>query len=261
MLGLAGEIVKAGRHDRDFLARCTSGADRLLRYLEGQADGGRKDAAWAAGICGLDAGRIAELARRLVDTRSMLTVSWSLQRAHHGEQPFWAALGLASVVGQIGLPGGGVGYGYASLGAWGTAQSEPLSCHFTADEADRQLHSGGADQRHAAQSWQAVQLRRRDPHLSGYEAGLLGGRQSLSSSPGSQPPVGSLDEARNDHRAGPDVHGDSPAGRHRAAGNHVDRAQRSCRQQALRLHPGDEEGDRAARRIPLRLRDIQRDRR
>lgn len=119
MLGLAGEIVKAGRHDTDFLARCTSGADRFLRYLEGQADGGRKDAAWAAGICGLDAGQIAELASRLVDTRSMLTVSWSLQRAHHGEQPFWAALGLASVVGQIGLPGGGVGYGYGSLGGVG----------------------------------------------------------------------------------------------------------------------------------------------
>lgn len=119
MLGLAGEIVMAGRHDTNFLARCTSGADRLLCYLEGRADGVRKDAAWAAGICGLDAGQIAELARRLVDTRSMLTVSWSLQRAHHGEQPFWAALGLASIVGQIGLPGGGVGYGYASLGGVG----------------------------------------------------------------------------------------------------------------------------------------------
>ncbi|MFB6420562.1 MULTISPECIES: molybdopterin-dependent oxidoreductase [Bradyrhizobium] len=119
MLGLAGEIVKAGRHDADFLARCTSGADRLLGYLEGKPDGVRKEAAWAANICGLDADRIAALASRLVDTRSMLTVSWSLQRAHHGEQPFWAALGLASVVGQIGLPGGGVGYGYASLGGVG----------------------------------------------------------------------------------------------------------------------------------------------
>lgn len=119
MLGLAGEIVKAGRHDADFLARCTSGADRLLGYLQGKTDGVRKEAVWAARICGLDADRIARLASRLVDTRSMLTVSWSLQRAHHGEQPFWAALGLASVVGQIGLPGGGVGYGYASLGGVG----------------------------------------------------------------------------------------------------------------------------------------------
>ncbi|MES2029101.1 MAG: molybdopterin-dependent oxidoreductase [Pseudomonadota bacterium] len=119
MLGLAGEIVQAGRHDKDFLDRCTSGSDRLLRYLDGASDRTPKDAAWAAAICGLDAGKIGELATRLVDTRSMLTVSWSLQRAHHGEQPFWAALGLASVIGQIGLPGGGVGYGYASLGGVG----------------------------------------------------------------------------------------------------------------------------------------------
>ncbi|RWB06347.1 molybdopterin-dependent oxidoreductase [Mesorhizobium sp.] len=119
MLGLAGEIVMAGRHDRDFLVRCTSGADRLLAYLDGSGDGVRKDAAWAAGLCGLPADAIAQLARRLVETRSMLTVSWSLQRAQHGEQPFWAALGLASMIGQIGLPGGGVGYGYASLGGVG----------------------------------------------------------------------------------------------------------------------------------------------
>lgn len=121
MLGLAGEIVLAGRHDAAFLARCTSGSDRFLRYLDGRADGQRKDAAWAAGITGLDAGAIAALAKRLVETRSMLTVSWSLQRAHHGEQPFWAALGLAAVTGQIGLPGGGVGYGYSSLGGVGAA--------------------------------------------------------------------------------------------------------------------------------------------
>lgn len=119
MLGLAGEIVRAGRHDRDFLARCTSGSERFLTYLEGRDDGQPKNAAWAAGITGLDPEAIQALARRLVETRSMLAVSWSLQRAHHGEQPFWAALGLASVVGQIGLPGGGVGYGYASLGGVG----------------------------------------------------------------------------------------------------------------------------------------------
>lgn len=121
MLGLAGEIVLAGRHDRAFLDRCTSGADRFLAYLDGTADGQRKDAAWAAGVTGLSAEAIAALARQLVETRSMLTVSWSLQRAHHGEQPFWAALGLASVIGQIGLPGGGVGYGYSSLGGVGAA--------------------------------------------------------------------------------------------------------------------------------------------
>jgi biotin/methionine sulfoxide reductase len=37
-----------------------------------------------------------------------------LQRAHHGEQPYWAVVLLASALGQIGLPGGGFGFGYGS---------------------------------------------------------------------------------------------------------------------------------------------------
>ena len=44
----------------------------------------------------------------------MVTASWSLQRAHHGEQPYWAVVLLASALGQIGLPGGGFGFGYGS---------------------------------------------------------------------------------------------------------------------------------------------------
>src|SRR5690606_3784892 len=103
------------RHDADFLNRCTSGAESYLSYLRGESDGQVKNARWAAEITGIGPGRIAALARAMVDTRSMITMSWSLQRAHHGEQPYWAALGLASVIGQIGLPGGGVGFGYSSL--------------------------------------------------------------------------------------------------------------------------------------------------
>ena len=44
----------------------------------------------------------------------MLTASWSLQRADHGEQPYWALVLLAACLGQIGLPGGGFGFGYGS---------------------------------------------------------------------------------------------------------------------------------------------------
>ncbi|RGP37953.1 molybdopterin guanine dinucleotide-containing S/N-oxide reductase [Pseudotabrizicola alkalilacus] len=119
MLGLAGEIVLAGRHDAGFLDRCTSGSDQFLAYLRGAPDGQPKTADWAAAITGLDGHAIRALARRLVDTRSMITASWALQRAHHGEQPFWAAIGMAAVAGQIGLPGGGMGFGYGSLGGVG----------------------------------------------------------------------------------------------------------------------------------------------
>jgi biotin/methionine sulfoxide reductase len=44
----------------------------------------------------------------------MVSASWSLQRADHGEQPYWAVILLASALGQIGLPGGGFGFGYGS---------------------------------------------------------------------------------------------------------------------------------------------------
>lgn len=121
MLGLAGEIVAAGRHDQGFLERCCSGSTEFLAHLRGVRDGTPKRADWAAAITGLDAAQIRTLATQMVDTRTLVTVSWSLQRAQHGEQPFWAALALASVIGQIGLPGGGVGFGYGSLGGVGGA--------------------------------------------------------------------------------------------------------------------------------------------
>ncbi len=119
MLALTQQIIAEGKQDSEFLSRHCAGSERLLAYLAGDADGVRKDADWAARITGLDGGRIRELARVLPATRSLLSVSWSLQRARHGEQPFWAAVALAAVAGQIGLPGGGVGFGYGSLGGVG----------------------------------------------------------------------------------------------------------------------------------------------
>ena len=56
-----------------------------------------------------------------LQTRSIVNVAWSLQRAQHGEQPFWAAVALASVIGQIGLPGGGFGIGYGPANSIGSA--------------------------------------------------------------------------------------------------------------------------------------------
>ncbi len=80
----------------------------------GETDGQPKDADWAASITGVPAETIRALARRMAKTRTMVTASWVLQRAHHGEQPYWAMVLLASALGQIGLPGGGFGFGYGS---------------------------------------------------------------------------------------------------------------------------------------------------
>ncbi len=125
LLGLAGEVLATGREDRDFLARCTSGSQELIAYLRGDSDGIRKDAAWAAAITGLDAAAIGALAVEMTAKRSFITLSFALQRAVHGEQPWWSGLALACIAGQIGHAGGGVAYGIGSVGAEGI--SYPLA--------------------------------------------------------------------------------------------------------------------------------------
>jgi biotin/methionine sulfoxide reductase len=59
-------------------------------------------------------------------TRTTVNINWSLQRSHHGEQPFWALVTLACMLGQIGLPGGGFGAATAPtniMGSYGPVYS------------------------------------------------------------------------------------------------------------------------------------------
>jgi biotin/methionine sulfoxide reductase len=121
MLGLAHTLVVNGWHDRAFLAKYCVGFDRFERYVVGADDGQPKDAAWAQAITGVPAAQITALAERMKSRRTMLNISWSLQRAHHGEQPFWMLVTLAAMLGQIGLPGGGFGVGYGATGTMGNA--------------------------------------------------------------------------------------------------------------------------------------------
>lgn len=124
MLALACEIILADRHDRAFLAKYCVGFEVVLAYLLGGKDGVRKDAQWAAGIADVPAARLRELAldmsARTPGRRCMLNAAWALQRGDHGEQAYWALVTLASVIGQIGLPGGGFGVGYGSENSLGS---------------------------------------------------------------------------------------------------------------------------------------------
>ncbi len=122
MLGLAHTIVSEGRHDTGFLELCCTGFRRFRSYLEGERDGQPKDAHWAARICGLDPDVICWLARSITAERTLITVSWSLQRAGHGEQPCWLAVALAATAGQLGRPGGGCALGFSSYHTPGTVQ-------------------------------------------------------------------------------------------------------------------------------------------
>jgi biotin/methionine sulfoxide reductase len=97
------------------------GFDKFVPYLTGERDGQPKDAAWAEKITGLPAHRIVSLAREMAATRTTVSINWSLQRSHHGEQPFWAMITLACMLGQIGLPGGGFAVGYGPVNLMGSA--------------------------------------------------------------------------------------------------------------------------------------------
>ncbi len=147
MLGLAHTLLVEDLHDTDFLKTHCVGWDRFRHYLltgtiaeagsdAGAAAGGVNaaesvdatdtstgtDADWASAITGIPADTIRALARAMARRRTMISVTWSLQRADHGEQPYWTAIALASMLGQIGLPGGGFGFAYGATGTMGSWQ-------------------------------------------------------------------------------------------------------------------------------------------
>jgi biotin/methionine sulfoxide reductase len=115
MLGLAHVLFEEGLHDDAFLREYTVGFEAFLPYLLGRQDGQPKDAEWAARICGTEAAAIRRLARRMAAARTFITISLSVQRSSHGEQSFWMGTVLAAMLGQIGLPGGGIGFGYSHV--------------------------------------------------------------------------------------------------------------------------------------------------
>ena len=121
MLALSHTLIAENLHDPKFLETYCEGAERVVPYIMGKTDGQPKDADWAAGITEIDAEEIRNLARQMASGRTMVSATWSLQRADHGEQPYWALILLACTLGHIGLPGGGFTFGYGSTGGMGNA--------------------------------------------------------------------------------------------------------------------------------------------
>ena len=115
MLALAHVVVSERLHDTAFLDNYTVGAERVIDYVLGNEDGVAKTPEWAESITSIPADTMRALARRMASHRTLVTVSWGLQRTLHGEQPVWMGIALAALLGQIGLPGGGFGHGYGSM--------------------------------------------------------------------------------------------------------------------------------------------------
>ncbi|MBU2875470.1 molybdopterin-dependent oxidoreductase [Marinobacter salexigens] len=119
LLGIAHTLHTENLADTEFLLTYTVGYERFQQYFMGEIDGVVKDCSWAATKTGIPATRIRDLARDMARQRTMISVSWSLTRQDNGEQPYWAAIAVASMLGQLGLPGGGIGFGYSAMNAIG----------------------------------------------------------------------------------------------------------------------------------------------
>jgi biotin/methionine sulfoxide reductase len=122
MAGLIHTLETEGRADHGFLERYCEGWPRLWAYLSGNLDGVARSAGWAAEITGVDEASIVGLARQMAANRTLVNLSLSIQRADHGEQPYWMGLALASALGQIGLAGGGLAFPFGANGNVGAGQ-------------------------------------------------------------------------------------------------------------------------------------------
>jgi len=110
MLAMMNYLYKTKKYDKKFIEKYTYGFDKFLPYLLGKEDGVEKTPAWASKLTEIPEETIKQLADVMVSNRTFIAGNWSLQRAHHGEQVDWSIITLASMLGQIGLPGGGFGF-------------------------------------------------------------------------------------------------------------------------------------------------------
>lgn len=139
MLGVAHTLLDEDLHDKAFLADYCVGFDEFSAYLTGEPDGTPKTAEWASEICGVDAGEIKDLARLMASKRTLITMGWSIQRQHHGEQGPWMAFTLGCMLGYMGLPGGGADF-TLHYGNYGTPKgTAPTFPGFPAGESPEGL--------------------------------------------------------------------------------------------------------------------------
>ncbi|MHC6526939.1 trimethylamine-N-oxide reductase TorA [Vibrio proteolyticus] len=128
MLAVAHVLYNEALYDKAFIKTYCLGFNEFITYVQGETkDKVEKTPEWAAGICGVEAETIRQFARSLVKGRTQLLFGWCIQRQEHGEQPYWMGAVLAAMVGQIGLPGGGISYGhhYSGIGVPSTGFAGP----------------------------------------------------------------------------------------------------------------------------------------
>lgn len=120
MAAMAYVMLQENLHSRDFLDRCTVGFEPFRAYVTGESDGTPKTPEWAAKLTDLTVEQIRALALEYGRTeRVKINCARGIQRNDHGEQQVRMLITLAAMKGEIGLPGGGLGFevpGFAGTG-------------------------------------------------------------------------------------------------------------------------------------------------
>ena len=179
-LGMAHHVLEQGLEDRAYIEKYTTGADRWIVGVKGEDDGTAKTPDWAAGITGIPADKIREMAELFAKSRTQFGGAWSLQRAHHGELTHHAIINFAALIGKIGKPGEGVGFSWhhGSGGMPQSASPRPRGCRRA--RTSWTSSAPPAHRRDAGKSRQGVLLQRPDPHLSRHPDDLQRRQQFLS---------------------------------------------------------------------------------
>ncbi len=119
MLALANILIKNNSYDKQFINKYTVGFESFSDYVLGKKNNQDCSPEWASQITNIPVKTINELAEKIISKKTMISISWSLQRASRGEQPLWMGITLAAMLGQIGTAGGGFGFGYSSVNSTG----------------------------------------------------------------------------------------------------------------------------------------------
>lgn len=137
MLGMAYHMYTTNNYDKKFIETYTTGFDKFTPYLLGKTDGVKKTPKWAEGICGVKESVIKELAELCFKNRTMIMTGWVIQRQQYGEQKHWMIATLASMIGQIGLPGGGFGISYHYANGGNPTTAAPVIGGIGAGDVDK----------------------------------------------------------------------------------------------------------------------------
>ena len=119
MLSLAYILITSNNYDQKFIEEYTNGFNEFKSYVLGEKNNKPCTPEWASSITTIPVETIKWLAKEISAKKTMVSISWSLQRASAGEQPLWMGITLASMLGHIGTEGGGIGFGYSSVNSTG----------------------------------------------------------------------------------------------------------------------------------------------